>query len=251
MADWQTQELMAHREHLLRAGLPYAKVRRHVVELRDHYRELQGEAVARGLSASAADAWAEEQIGSLREIGERMVQNTRQRSFAHRHPRLLIALPALTLCAIYVFSILMLVGVLQLLSGFAAFNEFIRTPPRWFVLLGEGQRIFLMYLAPPLLALGVCLIGIRARLAPRYWMMAALFVSLLGASVFMNVNWPIPGIEHSGSIGLMLAWPIDPRIAENYLERHIVSELLRLLSSLLVCALFVRFLRRRETRLLG
>jgi hypothetical protein len=226
MAEWQTQDLKAHRDRLLQAGVPYMKVRRHLRELRDHYAELHGEALARGLDAPAATTWAAAQLGSLSDIGDRMLLHTNKRSFWYRYPYLMaLLLPV----ALYMLSatavLLIMVAGVELVGALQGGTDFHIAAPAWMLPPYQLMRIFLLHGVTPLLSLMLIRQQVRQMVPLGYIVVGALVLCVLGSSTHMNIEWPDPLTHTQGSLGasVLYGW--------------VGANTLRLLASLAVSAL--------------
>jgi hypothetical protein len=201
------QALLAFRDRLLHAGIPYRRAARQVRELRDHYHELRHEGMARGLDAAGAGAWAEQQLGSLREIAARMASSGMRRSLWHRLPRLLpLALP-LTLYAIGLVALIaFIVAVLEItktLDG-AVFFDVARHP--WLPPTFESLRAFVLHGLTPLVSLLLVRQQVRQQVRPGYWMVGVLLLCLLGSSTSVTLIWPDPVTQSQGVIGASVGY---------------------------------------------
>ena len=76
------------RDELLRAGIAPTHVRRAVAELDDHFEDLVLDQLESGLSREDAERIADQRLGSLEIVADRMRADPGLRSWAWRWPRL-------------------------------------------------------------------------------------------------------------------------------------------------------------------
>jgi hypothetical protein len=207
MAEWQAQDLKAYRERLLKGGVSYAKVRRHLAELRDHHRELRQEAQARGLDAAAAEVWASTQLGSLEQIGDHMLPRAGMRGLWQRYRWYLMALllPVLAYLLSLHAVLLLVIAVVEAtkaLLGEAAFNT---THPGWMDSAWPLLRAFLLYVLAPLWSLLLIRRHLRQRVPFGYVVVGVLVLSWLGASTNFMLSWPDAAALEPGMIGATVA----------------------------------------------
>lgn len=81
-------DLRRLRDELLRAGIAPLHVRRAVSELDDHFEDLVFDQLQNGLSRDDAERIAEQRLGNLEIVAERMRADPGLRSWAWRWPRL-------------------------------------------------------------------------------------------------------------------------------------------------------------------
>ncbi|HWK55226.1 MAG TPA: hypothetical protein VNR18_12700 [Hyphomicrobiales bacterium] len=191
------QALLAHRDRLLRAGVPYRQVRRQLVELQDHHAELCREGLRRGLDESAAAAWAAQQLGSLQEIAARTLANGGRRSFWVRYPRLMLLLPILLYAGGVMSVFCLMVATLALLAPFGTGA----IPPGWLEPIFRGLRLFVLHGLTPLLSLLLVRQQLRYHQAPGYWMAGVLLLCLLGSATSITLIWPDPLTQTQGVLG--------------------------------------------------
>ncbi len=72
---------------LLERGVASRYVQRTVLELQDHYTDIENEAIAAGLSAHDAAAQARAALGSDKTIASVVIAHTELQDWAHRWPR--------------------------------------------------------------------------------------------------------------------------------------------------------------------
>ncbi|MDR0779815.1 MAG: hypothetical protein LBF16_03845 [Pseudomonadales bacterium] len=225
LVEGQQQDFRAYRERLLQAGVPYTKVRRHVLELRDHYQELHDEALARGLAASAAQTWAAAQLGNLDQIGDHMLMQTGIRGLWQRYRWYLLAV----LLPVFVYLLSLLVVVLLLVGGIetakALLDEltFNTAHPAWLELARQLLRSFLLYGLAPLLSVLLIRRQVLQRVPFAYVVAGVLALCWLGASANFTLVWPDATSLRQGMIGVSVA---VPRGVPDYGLRFVVNCLL-------------------------
>jgi len=72
---------------LLEGGVASRYVQRTILELQDHYTDIENEAIAAGLSARDAAAQARAALGSNKSIASAVIAHTELRDWTHRWPR--------------------------------------------------------------------------------------------------------------------------------------------------------------------
>src|SRR5687767_13536858 len=101
-------QLLAYKNRLLNAGIPYAVMKRNLRELRDHYDDLLHQALMRGMSDTGARAIAAQQLGDSEQLVNAMLARPELRSKLHRYPRsITILLPLLShfvICALLILA---------------------------------------------------------------------------------------------------------------------------------------------------
>lgn len=231
------QELQEYRNRLLDAGIPREIVDRNIRELRDHKEELTGNALARGLDATAAQGEAQLQLGSAAVLTEAMLARPELRGRLQRHPILwMVVAPPVVLVVIVVLMVLILIA-----SGTLVFVDnpaVVTPPPAWLASLLTGFRMVMMHLLTPLMALVLCRLAIQAHIANRYWVTGMVLLCLLGSSIHMSFELPEPATQTQGMIGVSIAYPVggfDPLF-------------LRLTANLLLGAGFAWYCLRRERK---
>jgi hypothetical protein len=226
MAEWQAQDLRAYRDRLLQAGVPYKKVKRHLLELRDHRQELLRDAGRQGLDASAAPAWAEAQLGSLSDIGDHMLLQAGKRSLWYRHPYLMTLLLPIVLYALSLTAVVsIMVGAAELVRAQLGVPDLSAGAPGWMFPLYELLKAFLLYVVTPLLSLLLIRQQVRQMVPLGYVVVTALVLCVLGSSLHMRIEWPDPATQTQGSVGasILYGW--------------VTANTLRLLASLSLSAL--------------
>jgi hypothetical protein len=93
-------DLKRLRLQLLEGGLAPHFVERAILELQDHYEDIEADALNSGLSASAASALARSSLGSEAVIVAAALSHSELLTWVHRWPRCARSLRAAALCLI-------------------------------------------------------------------------------------------------------------------------------------------------------
>jgi len=205
------QQLLDHRDSLLQAGLPYAKVQRHLVELQDHYRALQAEGLQRGMRAGQAASWASEQLGSLQQICAAMLAASSSRSWMNRYPKLMTMLvPVL----VHVLTVVLIIGstvfCLDTMQEAGASRFYLTDENAWVEAVYHVIRFFLMFLLTPLLAISLVVQAIRQKLPVRYWVSGVFVLRFVTSSLILNIKFPNAETGSEGVISGMLGYSLLP-----------------------------------------
>ena len=76
------------RQHLLDAGVAPRHAGRTILELKEHYADLQDELMRGGLARDEAELEASQQLGPLEAIADLVTARTELRRWTHRYPRI-------------------------------------------------------------------------------------------------------------------------------------------------------------------
>ena len=197
------------KERLLRAGIAPRHVRRYIRELRDHFDDLVREEMDTGATRRAAEAAARARIGSDDELSGVMLTRPELRSMTARFPWATFGFgPVLMLTILIVAAVLLEGGFLYSHRAFVSWRgEVPVTPPGWVQVSMATWNWLIMYAAPLMLAILLCLLGIRQR-SPRHWIMLAVgVVCILGAFHEVEMTWSdLPGRSSLG-VGFALVPP--------------------------------------------
>ncbi len=219
-AEWEK-----YRNILLRGGMGYRWVSRHVKELQDHFDDLRQQARSLGHDANTADACAAKQLGALPELAKNVIANTRP-ILLHRHPllvaTLLPALVYLLLCIVSAFGIFGVVYQVKAASGAAG---------PWLDLLVQLSVDMQTFVVLPLLGMIVARYCFRNRCPRRYWITGLVVLSLSGSAARIDIKLPDAARVQKSTIGIGLFYDVHklPGFADGQ------SNLLRLLTNLLLC----------------
>jgi len=176
------------REKLLAAGVKPWRVRRYLAELADHYDDLLAEEEESGKLGGIARAAALARLGSIDELAEAMTSQSRFRSLAARAPWALFPGGAVFgLAAGYGVTTLLMLGAVQ---TFALPVGTHLMPPGWLPPIADAIFGFDRYLLPVLLGWFMAFIAVRQRLPALWPVMAMVGLSLLGAGLYCDADWP-------------------------------------------------------------
>jgi hypothetical protein len=148
------------REQLLRAGMAPRRVRRYVLELRDHLTDLMEQERASGLDAGQARNRAMVLLGGEAELAQAMIRSAPSLSLAARAPWMVFVMwPVSLLVAAIFFNALLLMHLLAPVQGL--------TPAEMtdgFRALINLANIVINYLVAGALSAGCIAVGVRQRL---------------------------------------------------------------------------------------
>ena len=172
------------RETLLRAGIAPRHVRRYVAELRDHFDDLVREETARGLQRDQAVHAAHARIGEDDALVATMLARPELRSLAARFPWAVFGFGPVLMLVLIVAAALVIQGTIFL-------NPTIpRSSLAWARPSFDAFSWFATYAAPLFIAIGLCIVGIRQRMAA-FWIVLGLIVAcIFGGFHHVGVTWP-------------------------------------------------------------
>jgi len=195
--------LEALREQLLHAGIAPRHVRRYIAELGDHFDDLVREETANGLNRENAEISAHERIGSNDQLYAVMLAKPQLRSIAARFPWLVFGLGSVVMLPlIVVIAVLVDAGLLSLAER--------STTPDWVRIVIATWNGFIIYVAPVVIALSLCALGIRQRMPFSWMVLSATTICILGAFHEVDLAWS--DLAGQSSIGVGFAWapPFPP-----------------------------------------
>ncbi|HEY6453717.1 MAG TPA: hypothetical protein VIY90_00395 [Steroidobacteraceae bacterium] len=169
-------------ERLLRAGVAPRRVRRYVLELREHFTDLAEHERAAGLTAGEARERALLLLGGEADLAQAMIQTAGHRSLAARAPWMVFVMwPVLLLVAAIFLSALLLIYLLWPVQGLTP----AQMPDSYRILIGLAY-VVVNYLLAGALSTGCIIIALRQRLTSG-WIWAGL--SLIAVfSGFLGVH---------------------------------------------------------------
>jgi hypothetical protein len=201
------------RECLLRAGVAPRHVRRYVAELGDHFEDLVGEEISRGMARGAAERNAGARLGSDEDLARGMLDRPELRSLSARYPWAVFVLaPAMLPAIALVAAVLVEIASFDVISTFYK-NPAHVPPPAWFVDTVAAWNWSATHALPLVLAILLCVMGVAQRMRPA-WTIAGVALACL-AGAFQQVSWHdngYHGVLMLGS-GLFPPFPHDMLIA--------------------------------------
>ncbi|SRR5579859_254928 len=220
------------RERLLTAGVKPWRVRRYLAELADHYEDLLAEEEESGKVGGIARAAALARLGSLDELAEAMTSQSRFRSLAAKAPWALFPGGAVLGLAIgYAVTSLLMIGTVE---AFASRVGSHLMPPAWLPPVAEAVFGFDRYLLPILLGWLIAAVALRQRLPARWPVAAMMGLSLLGAGLYCQADWPSEPTVWSFRVGNLLDGQRDSSSPASYAMHVLISFLFALLPYLVL-----------------
>jgi hypothetical protein len=169
----------ALREHLLRAGVAPRHVRRYVGELRDHFDDLVREETANGASRGAAKIKARTRLGIDSDLAAVMLARPDLRSLTARYPLAVFGLgPIAMVLAALVAGLAAEIGIIKAATALVPHNHSV-TLRESFVFAMAIWNSLATYVAPLAIAVALCIVGLRQRMAPKW-----IFVGIACACFF-------------------------------------------------------------------
>ena len=224
------------RERLLAAGVKPWRVRRYLAELADHYDDLLAEEEESGKLGGIARAAALMRLGSIDDLAEAMTSQGRFRSLAARAPWALFPGGAvLGLAAGYGVTTLLMLGAVQ---AFALPVGTHVMPPGWLPPIADAIFGFDRYILPVLLGWFMAFIAVRQRLPALWPVMAMAGLSMLGAGLYCNADWPSEPTVWRFHVGNLL----DGQV-QGSLSGYMIHALANFLAALLPYLMLRRRLR--------
>ncbi|HTW35366.1 MAG TPA: hypothetical protein VMD53_12175 [Rhizomicrobium sp.] len=212
------------RERLLRAGIAPRHVRRYIAELRDHFDDLVREETANGASQSAAEMKARARLGSDNDLAETMLARPDLRSLMARYPWAVFGVgPVAMLIAGLAAAVAIEVGVLNLISAQMHATGWKPSPAglRRFILAAEVWNTLATYVAPFVIAVTLCVMGLRQRM-PAFWIFTGIVIAcVLGG--FQEVHFSDDGHHGELSLGSGLLPPFSMKMVVGGLYRAVIT----------------------------
>ncbi|MES2626262.1 MAG: hypothetical protein V4628_13340 [Pseudomonadota bacterium] len=232
--------LVAYKNRLLDAGVPYALVQRNLRELQDHHHDLQQLALSKGFSNAEALAVASQQLGDYEQLAAAIIERPELRSKLHRFPiGTTVVLPLLAhffACVLLALALLLPAITIESMG----IVDLMRSHPQWVTNLLELLKILLMYIITPIVGCVFAFIGIRNHVPRRFWITGLVLLCLLGSSLNVHLEWPDPETAKQGTVGVSYS--------VGYLQSYgkALTYTLRLATNVLLCGCFVLYYRRKE-----
>lgn len=219
------------RERLLAAGVRPARVRRYLAELADHYEDLLAEEEDSGKQGGIARAAALARLGTIDDLADAMMSQSRFRSLAARAPWALFPGGAvLGLVAGYGLTTVLMLSAVKTFSLPVGAHLM---PPAWLPPIADAVFGFDRYLLPVLLGWLMIVVALRQRLPARWPVVAMLCLSLLGAGLYCRADWPSEPAVWSFHVGNLLDGQVQSSYA-SYAAHVLVSFLAALLPYLVL-----------------
>jgi hypothetical protein len=239
--------VLAYKNRLLNAGIPYSVMKRNLRELQDHHDDLLEQGLARGLNDAEAKVVATQQLGNSERLASAMLARSELRSKLHRYPVSMTVL--LPLLAHFVICVLLLIAFLYPAVSTQAFDRIDRVSGTnlWLVTAFELLRITLMYVVTPLLGCYLSFVCIRNHVPRRYWITGLALLCLLGSFLQVRTDWsdPVSGNDSSLSVAYFPGDLPDIRHRQS-IEERTTTLALRFSINLLLCGAFARAYRNKE-----
>ncbi|HLY05972.1 MAG TPA: hypothetical protein VKR31_09515 [Rhizomicrobium sp.] len=192
------------KERLLRAGIAPRHVRRYIAELADHFDDLVSEAMAGGRPRSASERDARVRLGSDQDLAKVMLDRSELRAWSARYPWAVFVLgPAVLPIAALVGAVFFEIFCFDVIANFYK-NPAHLPPPVWFNDIVAAWNWCATHALPLIIAILLCLMGIRQRMKPA-WICAAVTIACV-AGAFWKLSWYDNG--HHGE--LMLGSGLGP-----------------------------------------
>ncbi|HUX73010.1 MAG TPA: hypothetical protein VMV25_03850 [Steroidobacteraceae bacterium] len=195
-------------EALLRNGVAAKRVRRAVIEIEDHYRQLVDDALARGKTLTDARNDAHALLGSDQVLIDRFSGQVELRAWWSRRTRFCFGLaPLLSYVALSVTTMAILMLIARHMDPYL---HRVHVPLGISRRIGLAVRVIFLWIFPVLVAAAYALIAYRQRIRLRWPVAGILF--LCGFAALVNVDMVITGGsspgEANGGIGVSGAsWP--------------------------------------------
>lgn len=234
-------QLLAYKNRLLNAGIPYAVMKRNLRELQDHHDDLLQQALARGTSDEGARAVAAQQLGNSEQLVNAMLARPELRSKLHRYPRSMTIL--LPLFAHFVICLVLLFAFLYPAVITQSFDQIDRVNGvnSWLVIVFELLKITLMHVVTPLLGCYLAFLSIRNHVPKRFWITGLVLLCLLGSWLQVHTEWGNPAAGRKSSLSV----EYFPSFRQS-VEEMAITLVLRFSINLLLCGAFARAYRNKE-----
>ncbi|GJM14184.1 MAG: hypothetical protein DHS20C12_25870 [Pseudohongiella sp.] len=203
MSELNWQEL---RVDMLNNGVAPKYARRTIVELKSHFGELRSRAINEGLSDSAAEQRARDEIGDEATILQEVLSKPELRSIPSRYPRsFFLIVPTLSLLFSFGVSLLLLLAVYEGFNAIDAGSEL----TLWQRLPVQAWFLVSCYLLVPVYALVTIAIA-KARLVSPLWpALGILIMVFLGSSWAYEIDFPTA--QSAGAASINWGYSFFPR----------------------------------------
>lgn len=227
--------LLHLRNTLLQGGVAYKHVRRFIAELKDHYEDLEKDALKNGISKQDARDLADNRLGEPEFLVNEMLARSELKSLGYRYPKALLVIgPVFT---VVVFSIMLAFLIAGVIVGFnlvfkgAEMTEQIVALPGWVIMLLSSIRLFWMYLLPLLIIAMFINYAEKNCLSLKYYGLGLFMACLIACSQYVYFIWPDPANNIKGEFSVSLVIS----------ELHFPADYFLRLASCLLLALGVKY----------
>lgn len=175
------------KERLLRSGVAPRHVRRYIGELGDHFDDLVGEAMAGGMTRGGAEKNARARLGRDHDLAKVMLERPELRSWSTCYPWAVFVLgPAVLPLTALVAAVFVEGFCFNVITTFYK-NPAHLPPPTWFNDIVSAWNWSATHVLPLIIAILLCLMGIRQRTKPA-WIFAAVAIACIGGA-FQQLSW--------------------------------------------------------------
>ena len=211
------------RERLLRAGIAPRHVRRYISELRDHFADLVREEMKAGATQDGAAQAAHARIGSDNDLSAVMLARPELRSVTARFPWAVFGIAPVPMLVITIVAAVLMEGLFLYLAGLWG-ETLPATPPDWVKFLVFQWNLLVTYVAAPMIAALLCVLGVRQRMSTQWIMFGAALVCIVGAFHLVDATWGDLGVGRPEiSVTLALAPPFPQWLINEGLLRAAIN----------------------------
>lgn len=184
------------RDQLLRTGMAPRRVRRYVLELRDHLTDLIEQERASGLDAGQSHDRAMVLLGEEAELAQAMIRSAPSLSLAARAPWMVFVMwPVSLLVAAIFLNALLLLHLLAPVQGLTPAEM-----PDGYRALINLANIVINYLVAGALSAGCIAVGLRQRLNSGWIWMGLGFIAVFSGFLGFHTHVIPPGGGHRGGV---------------------------------------------------
>ncbi len=187
-------------ESLLHGGVSPRHVRRTIAELEAHLQDLVDELCARGLSPEQAALEARARLGSDDVLAASVLARPELQSWVHRLPWAAFAVvPVLSFLAALVGSMVTFVFLVEGLKSVFGLSPQAWSPVRT---LTPMLLTSMLWVLPGLAAAPYVWLAASRRVGAKWPVVGIVLIALIGATVNMGLEWPVPPSRGSFSAGI-------------------------------------------------
>ncbi len=200
--------LLHLRNTLLQGGVAYKHVRRFIAELKDHYEDLENEALKNGSSKQDARDLADSRLGEPEQLVKEMLERPELKSLGYRYPKASLVIGPVF--AVVLFSIVLVFLVVGVIFGFnlafkgTEMSEQIVALPGWIIMILSSIRLFWMYILPLLIVTLFVNYAEKNRLKLKYYGLGLFMACLIASSQYVYFIWPDPVNNIQGEFSVSL-----------------------------------------------
>jgi hypothetical protein len=193
------------REALLRAGVAPRHVRRALLEIEVHFRQLIDDALARGESGDGARIEARDLLGTDQALIQRYAGTPELRAWSSRWTAAWFTLvPLLIFAALFVATAAVLCLIVDQMSPYL---HHVHVSARASYLIDLAVRLVFLWAMPLSIAGAFAVLAYRRRIAPQ-WPVAGIII-LCGLASLINVNFVLTGGATPGQAGAGIGTSVD------------------------------------------